>query len=57
MFESVLHNGNGGITKKFVWVKYEKLCAIWYHLYSLKNMENTHEELLLLISWGLQLYY
>ena len=25
------------------------LCAIWYHLYNLKNMKNTHGGLLLLV--------
>ena len=24
------------------------LCAIWYHLYNVKNMKNTHGEVLLL---------
>ena len=25
-------------------------CAIWYHLYNLKNVKNTHGEILLLVS-------
>ena len=25
------------------------LCAIWYHLYNLKNVKNTHGEMLLLV--------
>ena len=29
-------------------------CAIWYHLYNLKNMKNTHGGVLLIVS--LQLY-
>ena len=24
-------------------------CAIWYHLYNLKNVKNTHGEVLLLV--------
>ena len=28
---------------------YVMLCAIWYHLYNLKNVKNTHEGLLLLV--------
>ena len=24
-------------------------CAIWYHLYNLKNLKNTHEGVLLLV--------
>ena len=24
-------------------------CAIWYHLYNLKNMKNTHGEVLILV--------
>ena len=27
---------------------YVMLCAIWYHLYNLKNVKNTHGEVLLL---------
>ena len=35
------------------------LCAIWYHLYNVKNVKNTHREVLLLVknsqtSMGLQ---
>ena len=26
------------------------LCAIWYHLYNSKNVENTHEGVLLLLA-------
>ena len=29
--------------------KYEMLCAIWYHLYYLKNVKNTHSGVLLLV--------
>ena len=25
------------------------LCAIWYHLYNIKNVKNTHGELILLV--------
>ena len=28
---------------------YVMVCAIWYHLYNLKNVKNTHEEVLLLV--------
>ena len=27
------------------------LCAIWYHLYNLKNVKNTHEGMLLFVKW------
>ena len=38
-----------------------KTDAIWYHLYNLKNVKNTHEEVLLSVKWqaldfSLQLY-
>ena len=29
--------------------EYVMLCAIWYHLYNLKNVKNTHGEVLLLV--------
>ena len=29
--------------------KYVMLCAIWYHLYNLKNVKNTHGGVLLLV--------
>ena len=29
--------------------EYEMRCRIWYHLYNLKNVENTHEGVLLLV--------
>ena len=29
--------------------KYVMLCAIWYHLYNLKNVKNTHRGVLLLV--------
>ena len=35
-------------------------CAIWYHLYNLKNVKNTHGEVLFLAklqAFSLQLYY
>ena len=31
------------------------LCAIWYHLYNLKNVKNTHGEMSLLVK--LQAYF
>ena len=34
---------------------YETFCAIWYHLRKLKNMKNTHGEMLL-SGFCLQLY-
>ena len=30
---------------------YEMHCAIWYHLYNLKNEKNTHEGVLLLVKF------
>ena len=30
-------------------LKYEKLCVIWYYLYNLKNVKNTHGGVLLLV--------
>ena len=30
-------------------IPYEMLCAIWHHLYNLKNVKNTHGGLLLLL--------
>ena len=38
----------------------ETLCAVWYHLYNLKNVKKTHGEMLLLVTWraeNWQLYY
>ena len=38
----------------------ETLCAVWYHLYNLKNVKKTHGEMLLLVTWRAedwQLYY
>ena len=29
--------------------QFETLCAIWYHLYNLQNVKNTHEGVLLLV--------
>ena len=31
--------------------------AIWYHLYNLKNVKNTHEEVILLVNMQLQSYH
>ena len=34
-------------------------CAIWYHLYNLKSVKNTHGRVLILVklqAWSLQLY-
>ena len=30
-------------------IKYVMRCAIWYHLYNLKNVIKTHGEVLLLV--------
>ena len=30
---------------------YEMLCMIWYHLYNLQNVKNTHEGVLLLVKF------
>ena len=38
---------------------YVMLCVIWYHLYNLRNVKNTHEGVLLLVKLqarSLQLY-
>ena len=32
---------------------YEMLCVIWYHLYNLKNLRDTHGEVLLLVKASL----
>ena len=32
-----------------MWHKYVMRCAICYHLYSLKNMKNTHKGVLILV--------
>ena len=37
---------------------FETLCASWYHLYKLKNVENTHRGVLLLVklqTWSLKM--
>ena len=31
------------------WYRYETLCAIWYHFYNLKRVENTHGRFSLLV--------
>ena len=31
---------------------YVTLCAIWYHLYNLKNVKNTHRGVLLLVNFA-----
>ena len=35
-------------------VKYVMLCAIWYHLCNLKNVKNTHGEVLLLVKLNVE---
>ena len=37
-------------------IPYVMLCAIWYHLYNLKNVKNIHGGVLLLVNFYLQLY-
>ena len=32
-----------------LWAKYVVRCAIWYHLYNLKNGKNTHGGVLILV--------
>ena len=32
-------------------MKYVTLCAIWYHLYNLKNVKNIYGEVILLVKW------
>ena len=34
------------IRVKFISWIYERLCVIWYHLYNLRNVKNTHGEVL-----------
>ena len=35
---------------------YVMCCAIWYHLYNLKTVKNTHGGVLILVGFSLQLY-
>ena len=46
-----LSNGYNSITHhyKSMFSSYEMLCAIWYHLYNLKNVKNTLGGMLLLV--------
>ena len=32
-------------------------CAIWYHLYNLKNVKNTHGEVLILVKLQAQAWF
>ena len=32
-------------------IKYAMFCTIWYHLYNLKNVKNTHGGVLLLVNF------
>ena len=34
---------------KFLFIAYVMFCAIWYYLYNLKNMKNTHRRVSLLV--------
>ena len=36
--------------------KYMVRCAIWYHLYSLKNVKNTHADMLVLVKLQAEAY-
>ena len=35
--------------KSFITSTYVVICAIWYHLFNLKNVKNTHGGMLLLV--------
>ena len=37
-----------GYIRPFIWQTYVMFCAIWYQLYNLKNVKNTHEGTLLI---------
>ena len=37
------------------WLHHMMLCTIWYHLYNLKNVKDTHRGELLLVTFRLQL--
>ena len=39
LFDKIL---NRGLSSKIVWNTNAMLCSIWYHVYNLKNVKNTH---------------
>ena len=39
----------GSLVDKVTGTKYVMHCAIWYHLFNLKNMKNTHGGVLILV--------
>ena len=41
--------------KTYLVTSYMMLCTIWYHLYNLKNVKDTHRGVLLLVTFRLQL--
>ena len=47
-FSKLFHLVNAAKSSTFIKL-YETLCAIWYHLYNLRNMKNTHGGVLLLV--------
>ena len=49
-----IHNNRLANTCCYILI-YVMLCAIWYHLYNLKNAKNTHGGVLLLVNFSLQL--
>ena len=56
ILEKVIHDQTMDFVTK---EKYVMLCAIWWHLYNLKNMKNTYGRMLLLVklqAFSLQLY-
>ena len=49
-FYETLTNTSDAYTKKKRTAKtFVMLCAIWYHLYNLKNVKNTHGGVLILV--------
>ena len=45
--------GFNGTPKNYAWIvrlsQYVMCCVIWYHLYSFKNVKNTHGGVLILV--------
>ena len=48
----LLHKKSGGMKREnvnHVSSVFEMLCAVWYHLYNLENVKNTHGGVVLLV--------
>ena len=41
--------GQGNVLLLFLKMTWEMLCAIWYHLYNLRNVDNIHDGVLLFV--------